>query len=143
MIRQLGGGQIECTIRRLAFGRPVSYRLGGELDARAGKAVTVLQAAAHLDNTTTIAVVDAAARWLDEPDGEEYAYALLGAVTDGRRSCGRTASWGLRIGGNRCLTESGPPPNPRLDRSPPNGLPVPTPKTVSSSVLRPERCRCG
>jgi len=31
----------------------------------------------------TIAVVDAAARWLNEPDGEEYAYALLGAVADG------------------------------------------------------------
>ena len=30
-----------------------------------------------------IAVVDAAARWLDEPEGDEYAYALLGAVTDG------------------------------------------------------------
>jgi len=30
-----------------------------------------------------IAVVDAAARWLNEPDGEEYAYALLGAVADG------------------------------------------------------------
>jgi hypothetical protein len=44
----------------------------------------VLQAAEHLDNMTIIAVVDAAARWLDEPDGEEYAYALLGAVTDGR-----------------------------------------------------------
>ena len=28
-------------------------------------------------------MVDAAARWLDESDGEEYAYALLGAVTDG------------------------------------------------------------
>ena len=28
--------------------------------------------------TTMIAVVDGAARWLDEPDGEEYAYALLG-----------------------------------------------------------------
>ena len=46
-------------------------------------AAAVLQASAQLDNTTTIAVVDAAARWLDEPDGEEYAYALLGAVTDG------------------------------------------------------------
>jgi hypothetical protein len=46
-------------------------------------AAAVLQAAEHLDNTTTIAVIDAAARWLDEPDGEEYAYALLGAVTDG------------------------------------------------------------
>jgi hypothetical protein len=30
-----------------------------------------------------IAVVDVAARWLNEQDGEEYAYALLGAVTDG------------------------------------------------------------
>jgi len=30
-----------------------------------------------------IAVVDAAARWLNEPDGEEYAYALLDAVADG------------------------------------------------------------
>ena len=33
--------------------------------------------------STMIAVVDAAARWLEEPDGDEYAYALLGAVTDG------------------------------------------------------------
>jgi len=37
---------------------------------------------ASLDDTTTIAVVDAVARWLDEPDGEEYAFALLCAVTD-------------------------------------------------------------
>jgi hypothetical protein len=51
--------------------------------ARRMAAAAVLQASAHLDNTTTIAVVDAAARWLDEPDGEEYAYALLGAVADG------------------------------------------------------------
>ena len=43
----------------------------------------VLQASEHLDNTTTIAVVDAAARWLDEPGGQEYAYALLGTVADG------------------------------------------------------------
>ena len=35
------------------------------------------------DDVTMIAVVDAAARWLEEPDGDEYAYALLGAVTDG------------------------------------------------------------
>jgi hypothetical protein len=41
----------------------------------------VLRSAESLDETTTIAV-DAVARWLDEPDGEEYAYALLGAVTD-------------------------------------------------------------
>jgi hypothetical protein len=55
-------------------------------------AAAVVQASTHLDNTTTIAVVDAAARWLDEPDGEEYAYALLGAVTDGptqRRAYGQ------------------------------------------------------
>lgn len=31
---------------------------------------------------TVIAVVDAAAWWVDE-GGEEYAYALLGAVADG------------------------------------------------------------
>jgi hypothetical protein len=51
--------------------------------ARRMAAAAVLQASAHLDNTTTIAVVDAAARWLNESDGEEYAYALRGAVTDG------------------------------------------------------------
>jgi hypothetical protein len=38
---------------------------------------------ADMDTTTMIAVVDAAARWLEEPDGEQHAYALLGAVTDG------------------------------------------------------------
>ena len=36
----------------------------------------------HFDDTTVIAVVDAAARWLEEPSGDEYAWALLGAVTD-------------------------------------------------------------
>ncbi len=46
-------------------------------------AAAVLQASENLDNTTMIAVVDAAARWLDQPEDEEYAYALLGAVTDG------------------------------------------------------------
>lgn len=39
----------------------------------------VLRAAEDLDDVTVIAVVDAAARWLEEPDGDEYAYALLGA----------------------------------------------------------------
>jgi hypothetical protein len=53
------------------------------MSARRMAAAAVLQSAVHLDTTTTIAVVDAAARWLDEPDGEEYAYALLGAVADG------------------------------------------------------------
>jgi predicted NAD/FAD-binding protein len=51
--------------------------------ARRMAAAAVLQASENLDNATMIAVVDAAARWLDEPDGEEYAYALLGAVTGG------------------------------------------------------------
>jgi hypothetical protein len=48
---------------------------------------------------TTIAVVDAAARWLDEPDGDEYAYALLGAVTDGptqQRAYGELLGGGAR-----------------------------------------------
>jgi hypothetical protein len=47
------------------------------------RAMAVLQAhRPELDHTTLIALVDAAARWLDEPDGDEYAYALLGTVTD-------------------------------------------------------------
>jgi hypothetical protein len=44
----------------------------------------VLRTSEDLDDVTMIAVVEAAARWLEEPDGEEYAYALLGAVTDGQ-----------------------------------------------------------
>jgi hypothetical protein len=43
----------------------------------------VLRQAEDFDDVTLIAVVDAAARWLDEPAGDEYAWALLGAVTDG------------------------------------------------------------
>lgn len=46
-------------------------------------AAAVLRATGAFDDVTTIAVVDAAAYWLDQPDGGEYAYALLGAVTDG------------------------------------------------------------
>jgi len=46
-------------------------------------AAAVLRSAEDFDDVTMIAVVDAAARWLDEPEGDEYAYALLGAVTDG------------------------------------------------------------
>jgi hypothetical protein len=42
----------------------------------------VLRAAEDFDDSTLIAVVDAAARWLEEPSGDEYAWALLGAVTD-------------------------------------------------------------
>lgn len=45
-------------------------------------ACAVLRESEDFDDVTMIAVVDAAARWLEEPDGDEYAYALLGAVTD-------------------------------------------------------------
>ena len=51
--------------------------------ARRMAAGAVLMGAEGFDDVTMIAVVDAAARWLEEPDGDEYAYALLGAVTDG------------------------------------------------------------
>jgi hypothetical protein len=51
--------------------------------ARRMAACVVLREAEDVDDVTMIAVVDAAARWLDEPQGDEYAYALLGAVTDG------------------------------------------------------------
>jgi len=47
-------------------------------------ASAVLRTSEDFDDVTIIAVVEAAARWLEEPDGEEYAYALLGAVTDGQ-----------------------------------------------------------
>lgn len=57
----------------------------------------VLRSAEHLDDTTTIAVVDAVARWLDEPDGDEYAYALLGAVTDGQT---QLRAYGQLVGGD-------------------------------------------
>ena len=46
-------------------------------------AAAVLRAAESFDDVTLLAVIDAAARWIEEPEGEEYAYALLGAVTDG------------------------------------------------------------
>ena len=45
-------------------------------------AAAVLREVEDFDDTTLIAVVDAAARWLEEPSGDEYAWALLGAVTD-------------------------------------------------------------
>lgn len=51
--------------------------------ARRAAAAAVLRAAEDLDDVTMVAVVDAAARWLDEPAGDAYAWALLGAVTDG------------------------------------------------------------
>ena len=57
--------------------------LGRVTSARRAAAAAVLRAAEDLDDVTMVAVVDAAARWLDEPEGDEYAWALLGAVTDG------------------------------------------------------------
>jgi len=50
--------------------------------ARRMSAAAMLRAAGDSDDVTMIAVVDAAARWLEEPEGDDYAYALLGAVTD-------------------------------------------------------------
>jgi hypothetical protein len=51
------------------------------------------------DDTTLIAVVDAPARWLEEPAGDEYAWALLGAVTDAatqQRAYGELLGGGVR-----------------------------------------------
>jgi len=70
--------------------------------ARRIAAGAVLRAAEDFDDVTMIAVVDAAARWLEEPDGDEYAYALLGAVTDGptqRRAYGELLGSGSGASG--------------------------------------------
>ena len=50
--------------------------------ARRMSAAAALRSAGDFDDVTMVAVVDAAARWLEEPEGDDYAYALLGAVTD-------------------------------------------------------------
>ena len=63
-------------------------------------AAAVLREAEDFDDTTLIAVVDAAARWLDEPSGDAYAYALLGAVTDSARQ-GRAYGALIGSGGDR------------------------------------------
>lgn len=62
---------------------PATPELRRVTSARRMSAAAVLRSWGDLDAVTMIAVVDAAARWLDEPGGDEYAYALLGAVTDG------------------------------------------------------------
>ena len=62
---------------------PVAVEQRRVTSARRMSAAAVLRSAEDFDDVTMIAVVDAAARWLDEPEGDEYAYALLGAVTDG------------------------------------------------------------
>ena len=54
----------------------------GVTTGRRISAAAVLRDVEHFDDTTLIAIVDAAARWLEEPSGDEYAWALLGAVTD-------------------------------------------------------------
>jgi hypothetical protein len=59
----------------------------------------VLREVEDFDDATLIAVVDAAARWLEEPSGDEYAWALLGAVTDAatqQRAYGELLGGGLR-----------------------------------------------
>src|SRR5690349_7193691 len=69
---------LQRTASAAGFARPP-----GVPSVRRIAAAAVLRASEDFDSTTMIAVIDAAARWLDEPEGEEYAYALLGAVTDG------------------------------------------------------------
>jgi hypothetical protein len=60
-----------------AAARPVDVSGGQRL-----RSAAVLREQEDLDDTTLMAVVDSAARWLAEADGVRYAYALLGAVTD-------------------------------------------------------------
>lgn len=62
------------TVRPRPAGRVTS--------GRRMNAAAVLRSSEDLDDATTVAVIDAAAWWLDSGD-DEYAYALLGAVTDG------------------------------------------------------------
>lgn len=52
------------------------------LGAQRLRSAAVLREREDFDDTTLMAVVDSAARWLTEAYGEQYAYALLGAVTD-------------------------------------------------------------
>jgi hypothetical protein len=65
------------------FVEPAAPELRRVTSARRAAAAAVLRAAEAVDDVTMVAVIDAAARWLEEPGGDEYAYALLGAVTDG------------------------------------------------------------
>ena len=65
--------------------------------SRIRQSVYVVSAVCEYAVRTTVAVVDAVARWLDEQDGEEYAYALLGAVTDGQT---QVRAYGQLLGGD-------------------------------------------
>lgn len=75
LVRAASAAGFVDTVRPTPEGRVTS--------GRRMAAAAVLRAAETFDDVTLLAVIDAAARWLEEPEGEEYAYALLGAVTDG------------------------------------------------------------
>jgi hypothetical protein len=53
------------------------------LPRRQLRAAEILRRGKDLDDAAVHAVIEAAARWLEEPAGDEYAWALLGAVADG------------------------------------------------------------
>jgi hypothetical protein len=75
LVRAASAAGFVDTVRPTPEGRVTS--------GRRMAAAAVLRATETFDDVTLLAVIDAAARWIEEPDGEEYAYALLGAVTDG------------------------------------------------------------
>ena len=106
---QLAGADLVAAERGPAWALSLAARSAGHVETtgpqiasrvtsgRRLAVAAVLRSAEHLDDTTTIAVVDAVARWLDEPGGAEYAYALLGAVTDGQT---QLRAYGQLIGGD-------------------------------------------
>jgi hypothetical protein len=106
---QLVGAEVVAAERGPAWALALAARSAGHVDLARPPKVTrvtsgrrlavaaVLRSAESFDDATTIAVVDAAARWLDEPDGDEYAYALLGAVTDGQT---QLRAYGAMVGGD-------------------------------------------
>jgi hypothetical protein len=91
---------LERAASAVGFADTVASAVGPQqvTSARKMAAAGVLRDVEDFDDITTIAVVEAAARWLEEPDGDEYAYALLGAVTD-QPAQSRAFAW-LVGGGN-------------------------------------------
>jgi hypothetical protein len=78
---------------------PGGRSLGRVTSGRRMSVAAVLREVEDFDDATLIAVVDAAARWLEEPSGDEYAWALLGAVTDAgtqQRAYGELLGGGVR-----------------------------------------------
>jgi hypothetical protein len=75
LVRAASAAGFVDTVRPMPEGRVTS--------GRRMAAAAVLRATETFDDVTLLAVIDAAARWIEEPEGEEYAFALLGAVTDG------------------------------------------------------------